>query len=350
MKFINKLRKNSDEVFGKTFKRYSKNEITEFIQPFKTRFKKNKINPKKTFKGKTVLDYGCGNGRGALFMAINGAKDLHAMDISKINTHKTEKTLNQFNYKIKTYQSPAEKSPFKNDAFDFVWCNGVIMHTHTPSKVISEIFRVLKPGGQSWIYVYGSDGIWWNIIYKLRKNLKKYKESMIINCLKNLGYQNRFIAEYLDDWKVMNLRTYKAKIFENSMKELGGNKIKKLKRGVKYDTSEKLFNTGNKILFGEGDLRYLVSKSPEKKSARKRSLKFTKKLNSNHHKDHKKFIKYSKIIDLIIGNCKNSAKKKIYVSAKIQFMLRKLLDQNTFNENKFYKFVESLKSDKFLSK
>ena len=27
------------------------------------------------------------------------------------------------------------------------------MHTHTPSKVISEIFRVLKPGGQSWIYV-----------------------------------------------------------------------------------------------------------------------------------------------------------------------------------------------------
>ena len=55
------------------------------------------------------------------------------------------------------------------------------------------------------------------------------------------------------------------------------------------------------------------------------------------------------MINLIIGNCKNSA-KKIYVSAKIQFMLRKLLDQNMFNENKFYKFMESLKSDKFLSK
>ena len=173
---------------------------------------------------------------------------------------------------------------------------------------------------------------------------------MIINCLQDLGYQNRFIAEYLDDWKVMNLRTYKAKIFENSMKELGGNKIKKLRRGVKYDTSEKLFNTGNKILFGEGDLRYLVSKSSDKKYEKKRLLKFTKKLNINHHKDHKKFIKYSKIIDSIISNCNNSAKKKIYVSAKIQFMLRKLLDQNTFNEKKFYKFVRSLKNDKFLSK
>ena len=82
-----------------------------------------------------MLDYGCGNGRGALFMAINGAKNLYAMDISKINTNKTKKTLRQFNYKIKTYQSPAEKSPFADNSFDFVWCNGVIMHTHTPSKL-----------------------------------------------------------------------------------------------------------------------------------------------------------------------------------------------------------------------
>ena len=244
----------------------------------------------------------------------------------------------------------ANNLPYEDDTFDVVYSFGVLHHTPDTNSCISEAFRVLKPGGQSWIYVYGSDGIWWNIIYKLRKNLKKYKESMIINCLKNLGYQNRFIAEYLDDWKVMNLRTYKAKIFENSLRELGGNKIKKLRRGVKYDTSEKLFNTGNKILFGEGDLRYLVSKSSEKKSAKKRSLKFTKKLNRNHHKDHNKFIKYSKMINSIIGNCKNSAKKKIYVSAKIQFMLRKLLDQNMFNEKKFYKFMESLKSDKFLSK
>ena len=40
MKSIKNLRKNSDEVFGKTFKRYSKKEIIEFIHPFKIRFKK----------------------------------------------------------------------------------------------------------------------------------------------------------------------------------------------------------------------------------------------------------------------------------------------------------------------
>ena len=350
MKSIKNLRNNSNEVFGKTFKRYSKKEIIEFIKPFKTRFKKNNLNPKKIFKGKSALDYGCGNGRGALFMALNGAKNLHGMDISKINSLKTKKTLRQFNFKIKTTQSPAEKSPFKDDSFDFVWCNGVIMHTHTPSKVISEIFRILKPGGQSWIYVYGSDGIWWNIIYTLRKNLRKYKESTIINYLKKLGYKNRFIAEYLDDWKVMNLRTYKAKIFENSLRELGACKIRRLKRGVSYDTSEKLFITNNKIQFGEGDLRYLVSKSVEENLSKKKTLKFTKKLNFNHHTNHKKFTKYTEVINSIIKICKKSTEKKIYVSAKIQFMLRKLLNQKQFDEQKFYKFVEYLKSDKFLSK
>ena len=49
MKSIKNLRNNSNEVFGKTFKRYSKKEIIEFIKPFKTRFKKNNLNPKKIF-------------------------------------------------------------------------------------------------------------------------------------------------------------------------------------------------------------------------------------------------------------------------------------------------------------
>ena len=88
-------------------------------------------------------------------------------------------------------------------------------------------------------------------------------------------------------------------------------------------------------MFGEGDLRYLVSKSLKTKFLKKKSLKFTNMLNSNHHKNHIKFNKYSKTIDLIIRICKNSANKKIYISAKIQFMLRKLLDKHTFNEKNF---------------
>ena len=193
-------------------------------------------------------------------MAFNGAKDLSVLDISKRNILTTKKNLKKFNLKCKSAFSPAEKSPFKSDMFDFVWCNGVIMHTHTPSEVLKEIFRILKPGGQSWIYVYGSNGLWWSTIFELRKYLKKSTESKIISVLKKYKYNNRYIAEYIDDWKVLNLRTYKSKIFEKSLRLSSAIKIIKFKRGLNYDSSEKLYNTRDKFLYGEGDLRYVFTK------------------------------------------------------------------------------------------
>ena len=343
-----KLRKNSDAVFANTFKRYSKKEILEFVDPFKIRFKKNKINPKKLFKGKKVLDFGCGNGRGALFMALNGAKNLHGLDISKINTLTTKENLKKFNYKIKVVNSPAEKSLFKDNSFDFVWCNGVIMHTETPSKVLSEIFRVLKPGGQSWIYVYGSNGLWWSVINELRKQLKTYKEKKIINCLINFGYKNRYIAEYLDDWKVLNLRTYKARDFENSLKRLGAIKIKKCERGLDYDTSEKLFITKDKAIYGEGDLRYLIKKKKIKNFTKKNSTKNNKNLNFNHYLKHNISQIYIKTIKSIFLKTKNSALKKIHLSAKIQFKLRGLLNRKKFDKEKFLEYLKKLNNDKSL--
>ena len=47
-------------------------------------------------------------------------------------------------------------------------------------------------------------------------------------------------------------------------------KIKKLNRGLTYDTSERLYQGYDNILFGEGDLRYLITKDKKiKKNKRK---------------------------------------------------------------------------------
>ena len=81
--------KNSDQVFGNTFKRYSKKEILEFIKPFKIRFKKNKIELRKYVLNKECVDLGCGNGRGTIFLFDNGAKNVECVDISKVNLKKT---------------------------------------------------------------------------------------------------------------------------------------------------------------------------------------------------------------------------------------------------------------------
>ena len=69
--------------------------------------------------------------------------------------------------------------------------------------------------------------------------------------------------------KVKNLRKYDNKLFIKALKIVGFEKIKKMDRGLDYDTSEKLYMTKNKKIYGNGDLRYLVTKSKKRKENKK---------------------------------------------------------------------------------
>lgn len=48
----------------------------------------------------------------------------------------------------------AEALPFSDDSFDLVWCYGVLHHTPDPERALSEIRRVLRPGGETRVMLY----------------------------------------------------------------------------------------------------------------------------------------------------------------------------------------------------
>ena len=48
----------------------------------------------------------------------------------------------------------AEKLPYENNYFDFVYSFGVIHHTPDINSAVNEIHRVLKPGGRAVIMIY----------------------------------------------------------------------------------------------------------------------------------------------------------------------------------------------------
>ena len=114
--------KKYEQVYGDTFAMYSVEEIKEFIEPFEIRFKRNGINPKKLFKDKNCFDAGCGNGRGALFMLMNGAKHVTCYDYSKKNIRNTKNYIQHFGFlnKITLKNGTLEKIPFTDNEFDFV--------------------------------------------------------------------------------------------------------------------------------------------------------------------------------------------------------------------------------------
>jgi ubiquinone/menaquinone biosynthesis C-methylase UbiE len=329
-----------DDVFGKTFAMYDQAEMLRFIEPFKIRFERNQIDAKALFAGKKCLDAGCGNGRGSLFMAMHGAKEVHSLDISQTNIESVTKNAQIFGFSsiIKPQLSSLEDINFAAESFDFVWCNGVLMHTHNPDKCLQELARVLKPSGKSWIYVYGAGGVYWYGVYKFRNLLKDHTEAQCVDAMKLAQFPISFLAEYMDDWKAPYLRTYTQADFSKRLAELGFSSTKQLPFGTDYDTSHRNnIYPADKIFLGDGDLRYLLTKSGN--TAAESSPISDSVLGS--HYDHPS--EYTKIIDekfsIIESLCENSLVLKILACAYLQRNLR----DNIFSSHQEFNLVTFVK-------
>lgn len=254
-----------EQVYGDTFALYSRHEMLEFIEPLRARFENNGLNPRQLFEGKHCLDAACGNGRGALFMLMNGAARVTACDLSAKNVESTRSFLQQFGFSnADVTELSLEDLPYSDESFDFVWCNGVLMHTRHPNRCLRQIARVLKLGGKSWIYVYGSGGVYWRTIQRFRTMLHDVAVPDCIAALQLLRYETRYVAEFIDDWFATHLRSYTHNDFSSALEAAGFvAPAAPLPLGVAYDTSHRrnTFGPQEKDLMGEGDLRYLLEKA-----------------------------------------------------------------------------------------
>jgi 2-polyprenyl-6-hydroxyphenyl methylase/3-demethylubiquinone-9 3-methyltransferase len=96
--------------------------------------------------GKTALDVGCGGGILAEEFAAAGFK-VTGVDPSENSLHiaKEHAKLNGLN--IDYRMGTGEQLQFADNSFDVVYCCDVLEHVRDLPKCISEITRVLKPGG-----------------------------------------------------------------------------------------------------------------------------------------------------------------------------------------------------------
>ncbi len=122
------------------------------------------------FVGKRVLEIGLGQGadsmkiidRGALFYGI----DLTEESIKRVEARFSifEKIYNELKV------AKAEDIPYPDSYFDIIYSHGVIHHSPNIRKIVEEIFRVLKPGGQAIVMLYHKNSInYWVSINFIRR-------------------------------------------------------------------------------------------------------------------------------------------------------------------------------------
>lgn len=105
----------------------------------------------KYFKSRTgkLLDVGCGRGEYVEIFKKLGF-DAHGVDLEATIEEAIRADLE------------TEKIPYPNNSFDFIMCKSTIEHIRNVYHLMSEMYRVLKPGGK--IVITTCD---WRAVYKI---------------------------------------------------------------------------------------------------------------------------------------------------------------------------------------
>jgi SAM-dependent methyltransferase len=105
------------------------------------------------WRGKKVLDIGCGPGWVAIQYAAGGA-DVDAIDLTPRAVAIAQAHALIAGVLPRIAVGNAESLQFPDDSFDLVVSSGVLHHTPDTRRAFHESFRVLKPGGRAKITLY----------------------------------------------------------------------------------------------------------------------------------------------------------------------------------------------------
>lgn len=117
------------------------------------------------WRGREVLEIGCGLGTDAINFAREGAH-YTGVDLTEVSIDMVRQRFEIEGLTANLRVADAERLPFEDDSFDLVYSHGVLHHTPDTQRAIDEVHRVLKPDGTAMIMLYhkNSYNYWINIM------------------------------------------------------------------------------------------------------------------------------------------------------------------------------------------
>lgn len=142
--------------------------------------------------GKYVLEVGCGSGVGTdLIFKMFGAGKVASIDLDPLMVFKARKRLTDYSSeKLTVTVGDVAKINFSDKSFDAVFDFAMIHHVEDWQKAISEIWRVLKPGGKFYFEEVTKQGLnkWFLKLFTDHPKKDRFSSSEFVAELEKNGF------------------------------------------------------------------------------------------------------------------------------------------------------------------
>lgn len=166
------------------------------------------------WRGKKVLEIGCGIGTDSINFARAGA-DLTMIDLSKESLELCKKRFDVFGLKANFYNGNSENlsSIIPVEKYDLIYSFGVIHHTPHPEKVFEEIKKYCKPETEIRVMLYSK--LCWKVLWIIMKYgkgafwkadelVRKYSEAQT-GCPVTFYYSFNGVRKLMKDFNIVGI-------------------------------------------------------------------------------------------------------------------------------------------------
>ena len=105
-----------------------------------------------------ILDAGCGRGFYLkLLSQLPSTKEVAGVDINASHLNVARNFVGSDSNSVSIHNASISSLPFEDNYFDFIVCSEVLEHVSNPKEAVSELRRVLRPGGRIAVTVPNSN-------------------------------------------------------------------------------------------------------------------------------------------------------------------------------------------------
>ena len=125
------------------------------------------IFPYERYRGKSVLEIGCGMGAMASLWARQGAR-VTAVDLAPFSVEMTQRRFSVMGLEGDIRKADGRTLPFTDGEFDYAYSWGVLHHSPDLAQSLREMMRVVKPGGEFGLMLYHRHSLFyfWRMRYR----------------------------------------------------------------------------------------------------------------------------------------------------------------------------------------